>query len=1100
MATFYWFGGSGLWSTPSTANWSTVAPTAFTGTMVGTTALTVAGLTGTALAIGKTVRTCDGTYIGVITGGAAPNWTMDTVGTFAAVPCGGGTLTTSDPTSVDDVVFDAQAGNTLSSSTYIQIYNSGVVCRNLTTTTGVNTLFYDINGYISVFGNCNIGANFTYFPSTTSSIIIDMYGGTPGTTVTIAKTGVIAGLRYMTATTYTQNAVFVNAIATYGVINYSGTVTVAGAMNASILVNYATMTTGAFTHTITSYVQSDAGTTFNATGSTFNIGAAGIYGAPYWQIDAGATFTNSAATVINLGSSTVASTNSTFSGGGKSYLGTVNIIGSYATVNGANTFVTFTRTGAADAVSTLYLYANQTCTGVFTVQGNSVAPNRLFVGSDTMGTARTLTLSGATKTLKWVDFADITFSITGAAPTQTLTGDCLGNSGLTLTAATTCYAKTGATAFNYSGAMWFTTSGGAVAARVPLAQDTVVFDSNTGSGLLTLDCRVLGKNVSFNSWAGSVTLVSYLYWPWIYGNFSGTGVATAINFAVYFGSRTSITLPATLPTTNNYYFFGFGATFTLAADFIGATLNSLVVQGCTLNTSTYNVAIYTLYNSDLYTPGTDFPGVNQVAGGGFTSTSGTITILSGGAATFYNFTPGTSSVALSPSATLNAISGGTCSFYGLVFSGDGTFFVSPSRALSYNSWSNTGTTSGSIISITTTFTQTITNFNVTSISTASILIGYNLGVPTTLASSAVQASIALVNAANTSFVLFKSVAVTGAALSPINVADMGNNSGISFAGNIRGYAITTGSGSFTPPSNIGNSNAVIVFGAGGSGAKRTTAGAGSGGGASGSMAVSYNLPVTSATTIYYDTTGGTTWVNVVSNAAPTLSTQGARAYAGASASTTSTAGASASASTPIGRFGSLGRNGSGGSVSPDGTGGAGGAAPSLTYRQGYTSAAGTDRAGGGGGGQRSAGSASSTTTGGAGGQNLLGTTAAGGTSGNAGSVGTLGGGGGGGGSRAAGGNATNNGEFPYLYLNGVLTTVGTIGSSGGAGGSGGNSTAIPSGVGPAGASADYAGGGAGGSGGTNVANNGAGGAGGSALIVFLYNYTTPSTNQSIFIG
>lgn len=570
-------------------------------------------------------------------------------------------------------------------------------------------------------------------------------------------------------------------------------------MSALEIVNSSAMTTGAFTHTIGLSVVSYGGSTFNVAGSTFNIGAAGANANPAWYVESGATYTSGGATVINLGSSTAGTTTSSFAGGGKSYSGTVNIIGTWASITDANTFATFTRTGAADTVSTLYLYANQTCTGVFTVQGNSAAPNRLFVGPTVTGVPVTLTLSGATKTLRWVDFADITFSITGAAPTQTLVGDCLGNSGLTLTAATTCYAKTGATAFNYSGAMWFTTSGGAVAARVPLAQDTVIFDANTGTGVVTPNCRVLGKNITIDAWAGSFAAVTYVYTPWLYGNFSGTGLATALTFDVVFGSRTNITLPATLPATNTYYFFGFGATFTFSANHTATGTTSLVVQGCTLATSTYNVTTYNLSNSG--TTSNFFvaqPSSATLDGGSITSTSGTITILTSGSALFYNFTPGTSSVVLSPSATLNVDAGGTCSFYDLVFSGNGTFYVSPSRALSYNSWSNTGTTTGSVVTITGTSTQTITNFNVTSISTASILIGYDLllgGLITTLASSTTQASIALVNAANTSFVLFKSISVTGAALSPFGVADMGNNSGITFAGNIKGYVITTGSGS-----------------------------------------------------------------------------------------------------------------------------------------------------------------------------------------------------------------------------------------------------------------------------------------------------------------
>jgi hypothetical protein len=289
----------------------------------------------------------------------------------------------------------------------------------------------------------------------------------------------------------------------------------------------------------------------------------------------------------------------------------------------------------------------------------------------------------------------------------------------------------------------------------------------------------------------------------------------------------------------------------------------------------------------------------------------------------------------------------------------------------------------------------------------------------------------------------------------------------------------TSTGAVTVPSDFGTlvSIEVIGAGAGGKPAPSGTGGEGGGGGAySSSTAVT---GITAGGTVYVSTgsggasgvAGGDTWFNAASNAAPTLTTQGALAKGGAIGAT-GTGGLGGAAASGVGTTKFSGGNG-GASVSGAFGGGGGSAGPSGAGANG--GAGNTVNGGGGGGGGSNGGSAggSGSTTGGDGGNGLGGT--GGGlkgnnTNGTAGTAGTGGGGGGAVGSTFVGGNGATGSVWTQT------SNSATAGPGGGGGGTWYYGTT-------GGAGGLYGGGGGGAV---------TGGTGGGGIIVFTY--TTPPTS------
>lgn len=1054
MATRYWVGGTGDWDSSSTANWSTTS---------------------------------------------------------------GGAGGASAPTIADTAIFNASSGTGT-----VYVY-SGATCLTLTASAiTANTKFFGVSPVV-VTTNATFAAAATYdsfplsieFQGTVATTVLNNASTTVLGTVTNNKTSGILSIATSNCNcvTFEQNTA-TTTLTTQLICDY-------------FYLNGGTFNINASTLTAKYNLQDNGSTTTRAlvfTTGTANLGTnitTTDLTPVYWSFNStGMTFTRGTGKVV-IGSTTAQATNASFTGGGFTYYdvlfqGTKTTILDNNTYTGATTFG-FRVTTPAEINHELVLATGTTQTvtaGTFSLIGNSVT-NRAFVLSDTLGSSASFVLTGTgTRTLTNVDLQDINFTYSSSL-TGTSIGDCgglstgAGANRVTPTTATTCYAKTGATAFNYSGAMWFTTSGGSTAQRVPLPQDTVIFDSNTGSGVVTVNVRTLGNTITTTGWTGSFAysgsnptnnIAS------IYGQYTGTASLLDGVERLRFASRANITIPATSPST--YIVIDTtGATATLDGAISNLNLQIYVHSG-TFDTASYNITASTLYISagDLNLVGS--PNGSNITVNLNASTV-TLTAVSTPSIFFVGtstFNAGTSTIALSPSgsnASLTFTGGGktynnvtlapNSSMTGLTINGANTFAsfdCSTNYPINFTLQSST--------------TNTFTNLLLNGSKGADIFVR-----PSSLATTA---TLAIGSNTSTRYTAFRNITKSGAStLTARNVANLGANTGITFSVKTKVLAFTTGASSFVVPNDFAGSSMFFVNGGGGGAAKRTANNAAAGAG-SGAIGISSNLNISKGQTVYYSigaagtgatvannngVNGGQTWVNTIANSAPATANIGAIANGGSASSATGNIGTGGSSNNTVNKIGISGANGG---TTTQGQGGGGAATAGFNYVSSRAGGAGNSSTGGGGGGGAgisAVGGAAVTGASGRGGNggDGTGTGGAGGAKGTttstAGDVGGAGAGGGGAGSVSSNGATGNVGgaggvgnEFSYTSLNGVVST-GTIGSGGGGGGGGGSDSSAQTTVtGGAGGAASYGAGGGGGGRGSTV--NGNGGNGGSGLFIFVY--------------
>lgn len=1128
MASYTWFGGTGTWDGSTIDNWSTTAATTFTGTMTGTNTLTVSGVTGAALAIGKTVRLISGGQVGTIVGGSGSSWTLDVPGTYSSVAMGAGTLAGAAPNSADTVTFEANsgAGGTVTVN--------GGTCLTVTASAMPSTMAFDggfpTSGTLYVYGNATFNATIGVinrislsFETGVNSVLNSSH---PLLFDNVSNNKVTNTLSISTSNFTCVN--FIN-------LNTGGTTTLntnltcdnfylyGGVLN----INAATLTA---TYNFSDDDAPNARSIVFTTG-TLNVGtnlgfATSLTSISYYVNNGLTTFTAGTGRVV-IGCVNPQTTSAFFvhnaNGnlrdvlfqGTKTYVSGGNF-GTSLTINGSTTAgfrVTAPLGGANHELIISSALSISVTGGTFSVVGPSVT-NRAFICNEQMNVGSSITLTGtAARTLTNVDLQDIAFTYSSSL-TGTSIGDCGGNTGVTVTTPTTCYAKTGATAFNYSGAMWFTASGGSITQRLPLPQDTVIFDSNTGSGVVTVDVRTLGKAVTTTGWAGSfgINLTADCI-PSIYGQYTGTGSLLNPITRVRFASRANITIPAN-GITAVIIIDVTGFTATLSGNINNSDLVFYVHSG-TFDTSTSNYSV-SISNLVVDTTELSYVGVQYGDGASIVLNGSTINCTN-------NIYPnpiyilGASWISVSAgTSTINLVPGSTYS--DIVFDGGGKAFanVTLTTVGAIRQFSITGSNTFSSFSCTTDYpfdfllpsssTNTFASLSLAGKKGAGIVLK-----PTNLATAA---TVAIGSTTSSSYVAFRNITKSGASsFTASNVADLGSNSGITFRVKTRVLAISnSGAGSFTVPIDFVGSNMFYAIGAGGGAGKRAPINS-SGGGGSAAIGIASNLNISKGQTIYYSIgapgagsttagvtggTGGITWANINANVTPAVGSIGVRANGGGGSSGSGTIGGSGGSATPtinnIYFAGATGGTGGGGQ-------GGGGAAPAGfnydTARVGGAGATSSGGGGGGGGGIAAVGGAAVTGASGRGGNGGAGTGSGGAggakgtTTSTAGSVGGAGAGGGGGGSVSSNGATANVGgaggigsEFSYTNLNGVNTT-GTIGAGGAGGGGGGSDSLAQTTVtGGAGGVGSYGAGGGGGGRGNSVCGNG--GDGGGGLLLFVY--------------
>lgn len=391
-------------------------------------------------------------------GGFAAVWD-NTAGTKWATSSGGAGGA-SVPTSVDDVFVDGLYNG----STGIQISNSGAVtCKSLDFT-GYSATAYFSGAGINFYGNLTIPA------STTVNILFGTpaFGWNAAATLTTAQSlsgfniSINAGTLTLASNLTCSNIEMSSSAATFNSAGFT--------LNCVQIQRFYSGSSGSFIFT---------GSIINISGSTNCFYVEFAFGSVTGGTINFSSATPSLATPgLNMGTTTFNFTGITtlsWNIGGGITVAVLSIIGN------ANKFC---------AVNFQNVSGPLTISGLLTITGNS-AINRIIVRSPTMGTA--MSSSAGSFSLTNVDFRDI--NNTGTTWTGTSLGDCLGNTGITLTTPSTQ---------TFQGGVGVDKSWSDITAwtsRVPLPQDTAQFTGGS-VGVVRADMPRLCKSISAGSAAG----------------------------------------------------------------------------------------------------------------------------------------------------------------------------------------------------------------------------------------------------------------------------------------------------------------------------------------------------------------------------------------------------------------------------------------------------------------------------------------------------------------------------------------------------------------------------------------------------------------------
>jgi hypothetical protein len=423
------------------ANGTTGTVTSGTSTISGSPVTLSAGLN-------SITATGSGTATLNITIGTAANW--NTVNSWSAAS--GGACTASVPTSTNSVYFNV---NSFTAASQILTVDASAFCLDMNWTGATNTPTLKLTNYIGIYGNLILISAM----NTDGISCFSMVGG--------SKTITMGGktLNYISATNYPYFQIWGSATLTditsvWAVFVYAGT-----------------FNTGNQTFNGSVYA---VGADYS---KTITLGSSIITG-DVWDMESSSkpvTLTAHTSTINMSGA------NCTFKGGSKTY-NIVNFNSLQGTISGSNTFVNLIRNGTSAINNVLVLTSGttQTVTGVCKLTGNSTK-NRLLVRSSVLASPAILDVDGVWTDTAYTDFMDITstHAIDLSAITG-LSGDCLGNSGITFT---TSSAQTwNGTTGSWSDSIKWTN-------RIPLPQDDV---SAGGTGnTITVDMPRIGKDIVF---------------------------------------------------------------------------------------------------------------------------------------------------------------------------------------------------------------------------------------------------------------------------------------------------------------------------------------------------------------------------------------------------------------------------------------------------------------------------------------------------------------------------------------------------------------------------------------------------------------------------
>lgn len=472
--------------------------------------------------------------------GGTGNWSSSTKWSLSS----GGASGEAQPTSADDVIFDAASNATAYTATIDS--NLGARCKTLTmggptsgniTWAGSQPMY--IHDDISLSGGANITRTYTgviHLCGTGSGLSVNSNGVTLASTINI----------------YSPTAEWVLGSA----LNIgAGVLTV---IYGSIDLDTYNLTAAAISSDYATKRSIDLGSGTATLSSTTPI----IFGTTTRALDT---------LVLTKGTSTLtcsSATALTFAGNGNTFHN-VSFTGTSAvthTITGANTFNNLTFTApASDGITYISLGANQTISGTLTASGATVL-RRLALISNTLGTARTLSVATYAASAQDTDFRDIRVT-GGAAPlTGTRLGDWGGNTGITTATPKTVYWNLSGTQ-NWTATAWAASSGGSPAAdNFPLAQDTAIFDDAGSAGTITVTSTYGLPSIDASARTSAMTLSAGANMTTYGGIVLGSGVTTSWSTRVLiFSGRGSYNINSAAKTMPYILMAAPGGTLTLQA-------------------------------------------------------------------------------------------------------------------------------------------------------------------------------------------------------------------------------------------------------------------------------------------------------------------------------------------------------------------------------------------------------------------------------------------------------------------------------------------------------------------------------------------------------
>lgn len=390
---------------------------------------------------------------------AGGNWSA--AGTWSATSAAGGD-NAGPPTAADNVIFELLSGNVT--------IDAAAVARSIDMTSGTGTYAGTLNhdaGITLSIGDGTAGAGSVALKFAAGTYTIDNVTTSAISFVSTSATAQDVNFASNSTGNVTYNASSNGSWKLTGTHNTGSTATI-NLTKGTLDTNGQTINAGIFNSS-------------NSNVRTLTLGASAINlsgATTAWTIQTATNMTLNANTSVI----TLSGAGSTFSSNGLTYY-SIALTGSGAVAmsQGGSTVTTtnFTRTGTAVKTDTLTIGGTIVVSGVFTLAGNSTT-NRLLVSSNTIGTARTFTNSGATMTWSNVDLRDITLGTAYNASAITgLSGDCGGNTNITFTSAQTQYGVNMSGGASWSNSTYWATSSGGSGGRVPLPQDDVVLDVNS---------------------------------------------------------------------------------------------------------------------------------------------------------------------------------------------------------------------------------------------------------------------------------------------------------------------------------------------------------------------------------------------------------------------------------------------------------------------------------------------------------------------------------------------------------------------------------------------------------------------------------------------